>query len=423
MKKIRVFLFGMLMLLGVSTIALAEDNVKIKVDGAVLSDAQAVLKDGVTLLPVRSVGTALGGNVTWDSVTKTVVVEKDKTTVVAPVGEKYIIIDDKTKSISVPSQIIGGKTYIPLRAIGEALSCDINWVNTTKTVEITDKKVSEDKDLFQDSKNDVPYFLSDSIYLTEGETVPVPVVGGNWVHWSNGKIINCEWNYYNNEQVIMIKGLKKGSSSLKLYESDSRTGRIEGDYTEIRVYVVDESSPKYQEQKAERLLSGYDIAGNQADLVAREEALKEKMGLELLNVSERNYIKKDGVFIIPIESNVELTGLISLTVDKNAGLEAVLDEYGGKPAIFIKGSKLANTNVILRYFYDDGALDLFLNEQTEEPDLLKERDEARLITGKESAAWEIRINVVYESNNNFKKQEKERLENGISYDLYLSGQA
>lgn len=187
--------------------------------------------------------------------------------------------------------------------------------------------------------------------------------------------------------------------------------------------MVDESSPKYQEQKAERLLSGYDIAGNQADLVAREEALKEKMGLELLNVSERNYIKKDGVFIIPIESNVELTGLISLTVDKNAGLEAVLDEYGGKPAIFIKGSKLANTNVILRYFYDDGALDLFLNEQTEEPDLLKERDEARLITGKESAAWEIRINVVYESNNNFKKQEKERLENGISYDLYLSGQA
>ena len=83
------------MLLGVSTIALAEDNVKIKVDGAVLSDAQAVLKDGVTLLPVRSVGTALGGNVTWDSVTKTVVVEKDKTTVVAPVGENISLLTIK----------------------------------------------------------------------------------------------------------------------------------------------------------------------------------------------------------------------------------------------------------------------------------------------------------------------------------------
>ena len=114
----------------------SDSGVKIKVNGKQLSDAQAILKDGTTLLPVRSVSTALGGNVTWDNTTKTVIIEKAGTTIIAPVGQKYILVNGKSKACNIPPQIIEGKTYIPLRVIGEALSCNITWINETKTVEI-----------------------------------------------------------------------------------------------------------------------------------------------------------------------------------------------------------------------------------------------------------------------------------------------
>ena len=114
-------------------------------NGAALSDAQAVLKDGSTLLPVRSVSTALGGEVVWDNATKTASIDKDGTSVAITIGKKEITVNDKKQAISTPAQIVNGRTYVPLRALGEALECDITWVNATKTVEISQVDPSEYK--------------------------------------------------------------------------------------------------------------------------------------------------------------------------------------------------------------------------------------------------------------------------------------
>lgn len=421
MKKfLSLFVISIMLTASVIPVYAANDTVKIKVDGKELSDAQAILKDGSTLLPVRSVGTALGSDVLWDAATQTVILEKDNTTVVAPVGEKFMIVNDEVMDITVPAQIIDGRTYVPLRTLGDVLDCDITWISSTKTVEITSKNTTKNRDLFAD---DTTVSSLEAVYIAVGETVPVPSDGNNWINWSNNKIISCEWSYFNGEEVVMMKGLKKGNCTVKLYVSDSQKGTIQGDYTEFKVYVVDEDSAKYQEQKAKRIAAGYDIEDSQASLIAEENALKESLGLKLINIYEKNYINKNGVLIIPIESKKELTGSLYLTVNSNADLEIVLDEYDGKPAIFIKGKKLESTNVILRYYYGTEKLDFYINEQPYEPTLLKERETICLISGKKTAAWEFKVNVVNETNSNFKQQAKERLENGISYDLYLNGEA
>ena len=145
MKRLLSIILCVTMLFGMNTIAFASSDVKIKVNGEFLSDAQAILKDGSTLLPVRSVSTALGGEVVWDNDTKTASIEKDGTAVAITIGEKEISINGKTKEISTPAQIVNGRTYVPLRALGEALECDINWVNATKTVEIEQVDPSEYK--------------------------------------------------------------------------------------------------------------------------------------------------------------------------------------------------------------------------------------------------------------------------------------
>ena len=144
MKKLTALFLTSCMLLSMNTTAFAAD-VKIKVNGTLLSDAQAILKDGSTLLPVRSVSTALGGEVVWDNATKTVSIDKDGTAVAITIGKKEITVNDKKQAISTPAQIVNGRTYVPLRALGEALECDINWVNATKTVEISQVDPSEYK--------------------------------------------------------------------------------------------------------------------------------------------------------------------------------------------------------------------------------------------------------------------------------------
>ena len=426
MKKFLSLFMTAAMMLSIIVPVSANDSVKIKVDGKELTDAQAILKDGSTLLPVRSVGNALGGEIIWDAATKTVVVTKGSTTVVMPVGEKYIIVGDNVVQVSTPAQVINGRTYVPLRVLGDALDCGVSWVNETKTVEIKSKEVKQNKDLFANNNSNVPYFMVDGVYLTEGEIVPVPVVGGNWVQWSDKRKITCEWSFYNNQQVILITGLSSGTSALKIYNSSSQKGLIEGDYTEIKVHVVGENNKNYQKQREQRIASGFDILANQEDFINREERVKEKYGLNLEGVKDITYAKKNGVLVIPIDSKKEVTGRFELMVKAGSGIQAVMDEYNGKPAIFIKGSQTTATDVIVKYTNNTDDVIFTTTETTDEPDILWEREFLRTneyYNSIETAMWNFRLRIVNGSDTSYKAQEKERVANGISYDLYLNGQA
>ena len=100
MKRLATLLLFFCILSGMNTIAFASSDVKIKVNGSLLSDAQAILKDGSTLLPVRSVSTALGGEVIWDNETKTASIDKDDTSVNITIGQKEITVNNKKQAIS-----------------------------------------------------------------------------------------------------------------------------------------------------------------------------------------------------------------------------------------------------------------------------------------------------------------------------------
>ena len=157
MKRLATLLLFFCILSGMNTIAFASSDVKIKVNGSLLSDAQAILKDGSTLLPVRSVSTALGGEVIWDNETKTASIDKDDTSVNITIGQKEITVNNKKQAISTPAQIVNGRTYVPLRALGEALECDITWVNETKTVEISQMDPSEYKAWYEVGEDGLLY--------------------------------------------------------------------------------------------------------------------------------------------------------------------------------------------------------------------------------------------------------------------------
>jgi hypothetical protein len=96
-----------------------------------------LIKEGRTLAPMRAFFEALGAEVTWDAATRTAIGTRAGITVKIPIDSTRPFINDTAKTIDVPAQIINGRTYIPLRFVGEALGDDVVWEGSTRTIYIT----------------------------------------------------------------------------------------------------------------------------------------------------------------------------------------------------------------------------------------------------------------------------------------------
>ncbi len=119
-------------LIGVSAVSAFADGVSVSVNDNVI-DAQAVIVDSRTLVPVRGVFEELGYTVDWDAETKTATLTGDKTVVIQS-GSTVFTVDGEEVTPEVPQQIIEGRFMLPLRAVGEAIGANVDWDAETKTV-------------------------------------------------------------------------------------------------------------------------------------------------------------------------------------------------------------------------------------------------------------------------------------------------
>lgn len=94
-------------------------------------DQKPILEDGRTLVPARGVFEALGATVSWNGNTNTATIRTNSKDVTITIGQKYIVVNAKRIPIDVPAKIINGRTMIPLRAVAEALECEVGWDGAT----------------------------------------------------------------------------------------------------------------------------------------------------------------------------------------------------------------------------------------------------------------------------------------------------
>ena len=125
-------------MIGVSAVSAFADGVSVSVNDNII-DAQAVIVDSRTLVPVRGVFEELGYTVEWDAETKTATLTGDKTVVIQS-GSTVFTVDGEEVTPEVPQQIIEGRFMLPLRAVGEAIGADVDWDAETKTVIIKEHK-------------------------------------------------------------------------------------------------------------------------------------------------------------------------------------------------------------------------------------------------------------------------------------------
>ncbi len=99
-------------------------------------ETEPVFVNGRTMVPMRELFEKLGAEVYWNNDTKTATAFKDTTYVSVTIGSKFMDTFSKSIELDSPAIIIDGKTFVPLRAVSEAFSCDVLWDGNTNTVNV-----------------------------------------------------------------------------------------------------------------------------------------------------------------------------------------------------------------------------------------------------------------------------------------------
>lgn len=114
-------------------------NISVTVNGKrVEFDQQPLMTDDRTFVPVRAIFEALGAKVGWEEDTQTVIASRGYTNISLAVGSKQLYVNNQAKAIDVPAQLIGSRTFVPVRAIAEAFDCRVEWDEVSSTVIITE---------------------------------------------------------------------------------------------------------------------------------------------------------------------------------------------------------------------------------------------------------------------------------------------
>lgn len=118
-------LCGLLAAASLSATARAARVVPVQVDGQTLSGV-SYLEDGVTYVPLRYLLNALGGwEVRWDNEARAAVAVSGSACLTADPAENTVTVDGE--SLSGQVTVTGGRTYVPLRLVTEALGGTAEW--------------------------------------------------------------------------------------------------------------------------------------------------------------------------------------------------------------------------------------------------------------------------------------------------------
>jgi hypothetical protein len=100
-------------------------------------DAPPMIVNGVTFVPLRFIGEALGAEVTWSPALQVVFLVKGSSRIQLTVESKLAIIDGRITQLLEAPRIQNGRTMVPLRFISEAFGADVTWDQVTKAVTVS----------------------------------------------------------------------------------------------------------------------------------------------------------------------------------------------------------------------------------------------------------------------------------------------
>ena len=164
MKKIIPIILSLTAVMSTST-ALAEENITVMLNGQAMDfDVAPIIQNDRVLVPMRAIFEELHCSVDYTDIDgkQIITAKNDSNTISLEIGSNEMTVNDEKVSLDTAPVIIDDRTLVPLRAVSEALDCNVDWDGDTKTVAIAPHKYNEyyTQKLMENLPNDENYVIS-----------------------------------------------------------------------------------------------------------------------------------------------------------------------------------------------------------------------------------------------------------------------
>lgn len=144
MKKMMITVVMSAILFAVANHVTAEDGITVYVNGEeIVSDVPAMIINDRTVLPMRTIFEKLGANVTWMAEDQLIFATKGEDMMVMQIGNSQMSVqtidEDCIEVVDLDTApfVYNDRTFVPVRAVAEALDANIVWDSETQTVNVT----------------------------------------------------------------------------------------------------------------------------------------------------------------------------------------------------------------------------------------------------------------------------------------------
>ncbi|MBQ9914948.1 MAG: copper amine oxidase N-terminal domain-containing protein, partial [Clostridia bacterium] len=100
-------------------------------------DVAPALIDGFTMLPIRKVTEAIGGQVDWEASERKITVSRDSRSAVMFVEQTAAFVNGRVEILEKPPIIRDDRTLVPLRFAAESIGCNVEWKGENQEIVIT----------------------------------------------------------------------------------------------------------------------------------------------------------------------------------------------------------------------------------------------------------------------------------------------
>ena len=164
MKKIISIILALTAVMSGCT-TLAEEKIKVTLDGQAMDfDVAPIIQNDRVLVPMRAIFEELHCSVDYTDIDgrQIITAKNDGNTISLEIGSNEMTVNDEKVSLDTAPVIIDDRTLVPLRAVSEALDCNVDWDGDTKTVAIAPHKYNEyyTQKLMENLPKDENYVIS-----------------------------------------------------------------------------------------------------------------------------------------------------------------------------------------------------------------------------------------------------------------------
>ena len=165
----------------------AADAVIVYIDDLpMISDVQAYIEQGTTMVPIRFISEQLGASVEWKEPKVTITLNNRQ--IVMEINNKTAMINGMAYGMSLSPQLRSGRTFVPLRFISETLGFKVDYKNSRVYVYSPDKEINRRDGFFFEA--DDAYYIAG--YKSNDGTGLYKVAKD----FSNSELIESEWVEY-----------------------------------------------------------------------------------------------------------------------------------------------------------------------------------------------------------------------------------